>query len=308
MKDEFVKQPLVSIVIPTYNRAEFLREAIASVLAQTYRDFELLILDNCSPDHTPEVVAGFKDARIKYLRHQCNIGSTANWTYGVYWAQGGFLSILGDDDKYEPDFVSSRMAAFDRFKEIDAVFSGFDACDETGKVLSATGARYPDSMILSGRELLKGVLNHEWFIGSTLFRTRQVVRYWPMIIRGGLAGDTALKSRMAIDPACRVAWIPGKGLLVRQHSGQESRSTELGEQVVRGCLVGCYELLLLSEADEYDDLLGAIAAWGLDLLGRRAWDEGRVRLARKLFFQQLRFGPFSGVVLLRLLRCYLPIL
>lgn len=299
---------LVSIIIPTYNRAEFLREAIASVLAQTYQNFELLILDNCSPDHTPEVVASFKDPRIKYLRHQCNIGSIANWTYGVSWANGEFLAVLGDDDQYAPDFVRSKIEAFDRFKGIDAVFSSFDTCDETGKVLGAVDAQYPESMILPGRELLKCVLNHQWFIGSTLFRTKQVVHYWPMTIRGGLAGDTALKLRIAIDPVCRVAWIPDKELLVRQHSWQESRSTELGEQVVRGHIVGCYELLLLSDAEEYDDLLGAIAAWALDILGRRAWDAGRVRLARKLFFQQLRFGPFSWVTLLRLLRCYLPML
>jgi glycosyltransferase involved in cell wall biosynthesis len=82
-----MSQPLVSVIIPTYNRAEFLREAIQSVLAQTYTNFELLILDNCSPDHTPEVVAEFDDARIKYLRHQCNIGGIANWIYGMHWAR-----------------------------------------------------------------------------------------------------------------------------------------------------------------------------------------------------------------------------
>ena len=65
--------PKVTVCLPTYNRAHYLREAIESVLSQTFQDFELLICDNASTDETSEVVKSFRDARIRYVRHSRNI-------------------------------------------------------------------------------------------------------------------------------------------------------------------------------------------------------------------------------------------
>src|SRR5215831_17377998 len=88
----------VTVGIPTYNRAEWLRESIASVLAQSYANFQLLISDNASDDTTEEVVASFDDSRIDYVRSVTNVGLVNNFNRLVEFAKGEFLIILPDDD------------------------------------------------------------------------------------------------------------------------------------------------------------------------------------------------------------------
>ena len=99
----------ISIVIPTYNRAGFLREAISSALAQTCSDFELIIGDDASSDHTPDVVAEFKDPRIRYFRHENNIGITPNWQFVVNQARAYLVAPLADDDLFLPEHLSMAL-------------------------------------------------------------------------------------------------------------------------------------------------------------------------------------------------------
>ncbi len=107
--------PRVSVVIPTYNRAEFLREAIASVCAQTFADFEIVIGDNASGDHTPQVVADFHDSRIRYFRHATNIGMTPNWQFVISQARGEFVATLADDDLYLPEHLAVALDALAQY-------------------------------------------------------------------------------------------------------------------------------------------------------------------------------------------------
>ena len=90
--------PFFTVGIPTYNRANFVREAIASVLGQTFQDFELIIADNHSDDHTEEIVASFKDHRIRYFRHKQNNGLIFNFNYVAEEARGRYFVLLQDDD------------------------------------------------------------------------------------------------------------------------------------------------------------------------------------------------------------------
>jgi len=97
-------KPLVTVAIPTYNSGErFLSDAIDSVLAQSFTNFELLISDNCSPDNTSDVVAEYQDPRIRYVRHETNIGANANFNYCLDDARGDYLLLLSDDDLIDPD-------------------------------------------------------------------------------------------------------------------------------------------------------------------------------------------------------------
>ncbi|MDP3705974.1 MAG: glycosyltransferase family 2 protein [Legionellaceae bacterium] len=296
---------LVSVIIPTYNRADWLKIAIESVLTQTYKHLELLILDNCSSDHTPEVVAGFNDPRIKYLRHQCNIESSANWTYGVYWAQGEYLSILGDDDFYKPDFLASRLGAFDRFKKVQAVFSNYETCDDRGRLLSTSIRSFDSETVMNGKELLTCIVTHTWFIGATLFRRGIVLTHWDHSTRAGHATDTSLKVRIALDPTNDVAWIHNDGLVVRQHQSQECNVR--GKHVLFGYVAAFHEPLMFGNHTwGYRRLLKRGAAWAYDIIGRSSWDSGDIRVARQCFLRQLSAFPFNIMIWSRLLRCYFP--
>ena len=90
--------PEVSVIVPTYNRADILPRAIESVLDQTFSDFELLIIDDGSSDNTTEVVRSYNDSRIKYIRHETNRGQNEARNTGVKNSNGRYISYLDSDD------------------------------------------------------------------------------------------------------------------------------------------------------------------------------------------------------------------
>lgn len=105
-----LQSPLVSILLPTYKRADYLALAIPSALAQTYPQIELLILDDASPDHTSEVARSFEsDPRVRYIRHPQNLRLPGNWRAGLEAARGEYLCFLEDDDLLHPDFVKCLL-------------------------------------------------------------------------------------------------------------------------------------------------------------------------------------------------------
>lgn len=93
-----IRKPFFSIVIPTYNRSNLLKVAIEITLLQTFRDFELIISNNCSTDNTREVVKSFKDKRIRYFENEKNIGGEANMKKAISYARGTYVFTMGDDD------------------------------------------------------------------------------------------------------------------------------------------------------------------------------------------------------------------
>ena len=108
------EQPLVSIVIPTYNRCYYLQQAIDSAVKQTYSNIEVIISDNCSIDDTQEIVESFLDSRIKYWQHPENIGMFANQIHGLKMAKGKYIASLHDDDMWESDFLAKLVPILEK--------------------------------------------------------------------------------------------------------------------------------------------------------------------------------------------------
>ena len=115
--------PRVTILIPTYNRADLLPQAVASALSQTFTDFELLILDDASTDNTREVAEVFlKDPRVRLINHPQNIGITANRNYGLSIAKGEYLAMLDCDDVWiSNDKLKRQVELLDAHREIGMV-------------------------------------------------------------------------------------------------------------------------------------------------------------------------------------------
>ena len=99
---------LVSVVIPTYDRAELLPRAVRSVLAQTYQNMEIIIVDDGSRDNTQEVVKSFSDPRVRYVRHDTNRGVSAARNTGIKNSRGEFIGLLDSDDEYFFEEVDYR--------------------------------------------------------------------------------------------------------------------------------------------------------------------------------------------------------
>lgn len=102
-------EPVVSVLIPVYNCAEFVSTAIASALGQTFGQIEVIVLDNASTDETADRVAQFSDPRLRYVRHTSNIGMVKNWNQGLSLAQGQYFVILCCDDYWHPEFLARAI-------------------------------------------------------------------------------------------------------------------------------------------------------------------------------------------------------
>ena len=109
--------PLVSVVIPTHNRAHMIRRAVDSVLGQTFRAFELLVVDDASTDGTREVIEAIGDPRVRCIRRGENGGAAATRNSGIMEARGKYVTFLDDDDEYMPSFLGEMVAAFEQSPE-----------------------------------------------------------------------------------------------------------------------------------------------------------------------------------------------
>jgi glycosyltransferase involved in cell wall biosynthesis len=134
--------PRVSVVIPTRNRAPLLREAIVSVLAQTFQDFEIIIIDDASEDDTRSVIAGLSDVRIRYFRHAKNRGEAASRNAGVGHAGGEYIAFLDDDDTWLAEKLAMQVDLLDRSsRRVGGVYTGCDRINiETGATISTVPA------------------------------------------------------------------------------------------------------------------------------------------------------------------------
>ncbi len=134
--------PLVSIGIPTYNRADgFLKQALQSAVNQTYGNIEIIVSDNCSTDHTEEVVHGFFSPRIRYFKQTENIGPVNNFNFCVQEARGQYFLMLHDDDLIDPDFVEACMTAVDDNTDMGVIITGTRKIDGNGTILAETPNR-----------------------------------------------------------------------------------------------------------------------------------------------------------------------
>ncbi len=101
---------LISVITPSYNTAAFIADTIKSLQMQTYTNWEMIIVDDCSTDNTDEVVASFSDARIKYLKNEKNSGAAASRNYALREAKGKWIAFLDSDDLWMPDKLEKQVS------------------------------------------------------------------------------------------------------------------------------------------------------------------------------------------------------
>lgn len=158
--------PHISVIIPTYNRASMLGRAIQSVLDQTYRDFELIVVNDCSSDNTEEVVMSFADERIRYIRHPSNKGGSAARNTGISSSRGDYIALLDDDDEWLPNKLEMQVDLLDRLPEdYGVVYSGYRA-EQRGEILGEYSPIYRGDVY---HQMLKGC-----FIGSPTILIRKI--------------------------------------------------------------------------------------------------------------------------------------
>ncbi len=130
-----IAKSLVSVIIPTYNREEYIGEAIQSVLGQTFTDFEIIIIDDGSTDKTADVVKSLSDDRVRYI-YQENRGRSNARNHGLKIAAGRYIAFLDSDDLYLPDKLELQVAYLDTHPEVGMVYTSAYCINAEGVLLS----------------------------------------------------------------------------------------------------------------------------------------------------------------------------
>ena len=122
---------MISIIVPVYNAGKYIKETIESVLSQSYGDFELLLVDDCSPDNSAEIIKGFLDERVRYVKQPENMGAWAARNRGLEEAKGRYIAFLDSDDLWDKDKLKNEFE-FMQKENAGFVFTGYEFADENG--------------------------------------------------------------------------------------------------------------------------------------------------------------------------------
>jgi glycosyltransferase involved in cell wall biosynthesis len=171
------RAPTVSVCIPSYRGAPYVAAAIESVLAQTFSDFELLIVDDDSPDETALVVRRYCDPRIRFVRNERNLGAEGNWNRCLCLARGRYFKLLPQDDLLARGCLARQVDVLetDQGHRLALVFCARTIIDGYTRAIMSRG--YPSRCggVICGRSLIRRCLRRGTNLigepGSVLFRT-----------------------------------------------------------------------------------------------------------------------------------------
>ena len=178
MSINIFKKPLVSVILASYNHARFIREAVESVLNQTFTDFELLVLDDGSTDATPDIVAKIKDKRLKLVRLMPNRRFHPRNT-GIKMSRGKYIAFQNSDDVWLKDKLRQQIEVLEKNRQVVVCFTRLEIINEKGKIIRKSWAysNLPGKNINNGswlRLLFNSGVN--FGIGSAVTRKNKVVR------------------------------------------------------------------------------------------------------------------------------------
>src|ERR1044072_3039777 len=191
----------ITVGIPTFNRADLLSQAIASVLEQTYPNFRLIVSDNASTDETQALVASVSDPRLQYVRAETNIGMIGNFNRVIELAETEFLMLLPDDDRLYPDYLGAVVDVLERNPRVGLVHTAFDEIDIESRV-HKHGASYVKTsqpvMVEPGDAFLeRSMTSTAVLLSSTTYRTQAIRQAGGMTTREEPFADVPLFMRLA---------------------------------------------------------------------------------------------------------------
>lgn len=172
-----LSQPLISVVMPVYNRADLLPRAIDSILAQTYKDFEFIIVDDGSTDNSVQIIEQYmeKDKRIKLVKNVKNRGIAYSRTRGNAEARGKYIAVMDSDDQALPHRLETSLKVFKEHPEIDALSAGL--WDIEKPIPAAEILRWKDYEIVHNHHSLSMMFSNTFSNVASMFKRDFIEKY-----------------------------------------------------------------------------------------------------------------------------------
>lgn len=228
----------VSVLIPSFNHARFLRECIDSVIEQTYEDWEIVAIDDCSRDESVSILRSYTDPRIRVMQNEGNLGTYGTLARAAGEANGEFLAVLNSDDTWRPYKLKEQVPILEAHRELPLVYGRAMKIDEESRPLQAENGTamfpddWPDEVV---QEILPRLLDgNEIYASSVVFR-REAARFRTDLRYSGdwvALLDCSLRSRVGFCELPVSGWrIHGNNTYTRS-AGQVQEEVRVRESVL----------------------------------------------------------------------------
>jgi glycosyltransferase involved in cell wall biosynthesis len=306
------KAPTVSVVMPAYNTAKYLKNAIESVLQQTFADFEFIIVDDCSTDGTGAIADEYAkgDSRVVVLHNEKNIGVTRSRNRGLDAAKGEFIAKMDADDMSYPQRFEKQVAYLRSNPNICMVSTSYERIDETGAVIGPIVLNF-------GKDELRKMMIAENYVchGTVMYRREPVMRLGKYREKILISEDYDLWLRMI--EKYEIAQIPdilykfriSEGSLSSKHASEMTEYNRLVKQFARErelCGKDSYDSIL-----ENPVLAGTTSQDGITRsvhlrIGLAFLASDKKREARGEFWECIKTKPFHGWYWLLIIASLIP--
>lgn len=213
------EHPRVTVFIPVHNRQHYIATAVDSILAQSYRDFELLVIDDGSSDATLDVLAGYRDPRLRIECNPRNLGIPATRNRGLDLARGEYIALLDSDDKAWPNRLARQVEALDRHPELAQIGSACNFMDADGRRLKQVRRRPLDADEVAASLLFYCALTNRTLMArTTILREHRYREDFPR------CQDYELHQRLSRTR--RMANLAEVLVCGREHAGRFTRQTD----------------------------------------------------------------------------------
>jgi glycosyltransferase involved in cell wall biosynthesis len=278
----------LTISLLTHNRQEYLKLALDAISAQTYADFELMVLDNASEDGTPDVVMSHKDPRLTYIRQPPNCSPEYNAYSGSLYAHGERVMVTHDDDIMEPTLIEKEMAVMDSDPDVSIVMTNASVIDENGNLMEPELYPYSKDQIFRPGEYLGYYLLHKYAGPASVLMAKRDLFYPSAMVNAAIVHEDRIDQLTGRVPRRRpkpqrftsgevmflcdinryasVAYLSEPLLRYRMHPGQDSKNIHLAQPDIDLLLV------LKRRAQEYRILRRHLPGIQANLMRFRAQD------------------------------------
>jgi glycosyltransferase involved in cell wall biosynthesis len=225
--------PKVTFIVPCFKLAHLLPECIESILSQTCTDFEVLIMDDCSPDDTATVARSFTDPRVRHVRNEPNLGHLRNYNKGIELAAGEYIWLISADDRLRKPYVLERyLAVMESNPRIGFAFCpGFGLLDGVETAVVASAALDQPDTVMDGRAFLRTLLRSNCILAPAALARKECydrISVFPLDLP--FAGDWFLWCAFALHRD--VAYFAEPMVNYREHSGSMT-STLIADNIRR---------------------------------------------------------------------------